>query len=71
MRIGGGAHTIAQYLRAGLIDELHLAYSPVLLGAGEQLFEEVDMRSLGYTCTQFKAGEKATHVVLRRESCLS
>lgn len=67
VRIGGGAHTIQQYLRAGLIDELHIAISPVLLGRGERLFEGLDMRAQGYECVQFVASEKATHVVLRRQ----
>lgn len=65
VRIGGGANTIQQYLREGLIDELHLAIAPVVLGAGERLFEGVDLRALGYECTQFVASEKATHVVLQ------
>lgn len=67
VRIGGGANTIQQYLRAGLIDELHMAIAPVLLGAGERLFEGVDLRTLGYACAEFVASEKATHVVLRRQ----
>jgi dihydrofolate reductase len=67
VRIGGGASTIQQYLRAGLIDELHVAISPVLLGGGERLFEGIDMRALGYECVQSVASEKATHVVLRRK----
>lgn len=66
VRIGGGAHTIQQYLRERLIDELHIAISPVLLGSGERLFEGVDLRALGYQCVEFVASEKATHVVLRR-----
>ena len=66
VRIGGGANTIQQYLRAGLIDELHIAIAPVLLGRGEHLFHGVDLRALGYECTQFAGSEKATHVVLRR-----
>jgi dihydrofolate reductase len=66
VRIGGGPNTIRQYLRAGLIDELHLAIAPIVLGAGERLFEGVDMRVLGYECVQFLASEKAVHVVLRR-----
>ena len=66
VRIGGGANTIQQYLRAGLIDELHVAIAPVLLGQGERLFEGVDLRGLGYECVRFAASEKATHVVLRR-----
>ena len=64
--IGGGPNVIQQYLRAGLIDELHIAISPILLGSGERLFEGVDLRALGYECVQFAATEKATHVVLRR-----
>jgi dihydrofolate reductase len=70
VRIGGGANTIQQYLRAGLIDELHIAISPVLLGGGERLFEGIDMRAAGYECVQFVASEKATHVVLRRNGTL-
>jgi len=67
VRIGGGPHTIRQYLREGLIDELHIAISPVLLGRGEALFEGLDLRSLGYECVESKASEKATHIVLRRK----
>lgn len=67
VRIGGGANTIQQFLREGLIDELHFAISPVLLGRGERLFEGIDMRALGYACVEFAASKKATHVVLRRE----
>ncbi|MBV8656984.1 MAG: dihydrofolate reductase [Burkholderiales bacterium] len=66
VRIGGGPATIRQYLREGLIDELHIAISPVLLGRGESLFEGLDLRALGYQCVEFLASEKATHVVLRR-----
>ena len=66
VRIGGGADTIRQYLHAGLIDELHIAVSPVLLGSGERLFEDVDMRDLGYECVEHAATENATHYVLRR-----
>jgi dihydrofolate reductase len=67
VRIGGGPNTIQQYLRAGLIDELHVAIAPVLLGGGERLFEGVDLRALGYECVQFVGSEKVTHVVLRRQ----
>jgi dihydrofolate reductase len=67
VRIGGGANTIQQYLREGLIDELRVAIAPVLLGRGERLFEGVDLRVLGYECVEFVATEKATHVVLRRQ----
>jgi len=66
VRVGGGPGTIRQYLREGLIDEMHIAISPVLLGRGEALFEGVDMRSMGYECVEFEKSEKATHVVLRR-----
>jgi dihydrofolate reductase len=67
VRIGGGPGTIQQYLREGLIDELHIAISPVLLGRGESLFEGVDLQALGYECVEFVASEKATHIVLRRQ----
>ena len=62
VRIGGGTNTIQQYLRACLIDELHVAIAPVLLGRGEHLFEGVDLRVLGYECVQFAASDKAAHV---------
>jgi dihydrofolate reductase len=67
VRIGGGPETIRQYLREGLIDELHIAISPVLLGRGEALFTGLDLRALGYGCVQSVGTEKATHVVLQRQ----
>lgn len=66
VRIGGGVDTIRQSLRARLVDEMHLAISPVLLGTGERLFDGVDLRALGYACVESAASEAATHVVLRR-----
>ncbi|MGH7654566.1 MAG: dihydrofolate reductase family protein [Gemmatimonadaceae bacterium] len=66
IRIGGGASTIRQYLRAGLIDDLHLAVRPTLLGAGENLFDGIDTRALGYKCTKHVAGERAMHVFLSK-----
>jgi dihydrofolate reductase len=67
VRIGGGANTIRQYLREGILDELHVAIAPVVLGGGERLFEGVDLRASGYACVEFAASDKATHVVLRRQ----
>ena len=67
MRLGGGTATVRQYLGARLVDELHLALRPVLLGAGENLFQGLDLPALGYECEQFVAGERATHVLLRRK----
>jgi len=66
VRLGGGVATIRQYLQAGLVDELHLAMRPVLLGSGEHLFGGLDMRSLGYECHRHVAGERATHLFLQR-----
>jgi dihydrofolate reductase len=66
VRLGGGVATIQQYLRAGLVDELHLALSPVLLGSGESLFSGINMRSLGFRCVEHVAGDKATHILLGR-----
>lgn len=66
VRLGGGVATIRQYLTAGLVDELHLAISPVLLGRGEHLLGGLDLPALGYKCTQQVPGEKATHVVVTK-----
>jgi len=66
VRLGGGLATIRQYLRAALIDELHLAIRPVLLGSGEHLLHGIDMRALGYECEKHIAGERAAHVFLRK-----
>lgn len=71
VRIGGGTGTIRQYLSAGFIDEMHLAVSPTLLGAGEALFQGLDLRALGYTVTESAGSEKALHVIVRRESLSS
>jgi len=68
VRLGGGVSTIRQFLRAGLIDELHLAVRPVLLGTGEHLLHDIDMRALGYECWKSVAGERATHVYLRKRT---
>lgn len=66
IRIGGGAATIRQYLRAGLIDEMHIAISPVLLGRGEPLWEGLDLPALGYEVIESTAGERAIHVRIGR-----
>ena len=68
IRLGGGVATIRQYLQAGLIDELHLAMSPVLLGAGENLFEGIDAAKLGYQCTEHAASPNATHFFITRRA---
>jgi dihydrofolate reductase len=67
VRLGGGASTIREYLRAGLVDELHLAIAPMLLGTGESLLSGIDMRALGYECVEHSPGARAAaHVVLRK-----
>jgi len=68
IRLGGGVATIREYLRAALIDELHLALRPVLLGSGEHLLHDIDLRALGYGCANSVAGERATHVFLRQRA---
>jgi len=68
VKIGGGVSTVRQYLRAGLIDELHFALSPVVLGRGEAMFEGLDLPALGYSVTEAASTELATHVVLGRAS---
>ncbi|MBK8957861.1 MAG: dihydrofolate reductase family protein [Proteobacteria bacterium] len=67
VRLGGGVNVIQQYLRLGLVDELHIAIAPVLLGAGERLFDGVNLPSLGYACTEQAASPLATHVVITRQ----
>jgi dihydrofolate reductase len=66
IRLGGGVSTIRQYLRASLIDELHLAMRPTLLGRGEALLAGIDLPALGYECAEHIAGVRATHLFLRR-----
>jgi dihydrofolate reductase len=66
VRLGGGAASIRQYLTAGLIDEIHLAISPVVLGRGEHLFAGIDMARLGYRCTEHVSSANAMHVVLTK-----
>jgi dihydrofolate reductase len=68
IRIGGGVAVIRQYLQAGLLDELHLALSPILLGAGENLFSGLDLPGLGFVCVESVPGPNATHVTILRRS---
>jgi dihydrofolate reductase len=68
VRLGGGVATIKQYVRARLIDEMHLAIAPILLGSGENLFADIDLPSLGYGCVKHVATPGATHVVIRKVS---
>lgn len=68
IRLGGGVSTIRQFLRAGLLDELHLAMRPVLMGAGEALFADIDLPALGYEAVKHVAGVRATHVYLQRRA---
>jgi dihydrofolate reductase len=66
IKIGGGVDTVRQYLRAGHIDEIHYAVSPVVLGRGEAMFNGIDLRGLGYRVSEHVATELATHIVLSR-----
>lgn len=67
VRIGGGVSTIQQYLRAGVIDEMHLVVSPVLLGAGEKFFGNLDMVKLGFRATRYVMSERVMHVVMEKK----
>lgn len=67
VRLGGGVATVREYLRAGLVDELHLVLRPVLLGAGEHLLGGIDLPALGYACTRHVMGERACHVFLHKQ----
>ena len=66
VRLGGGVSTLRQFLEARLIDELHLAVRPVLLGEGELLFAGLNWSALGYSVEETVPGERATHVFIRK-----
>jgi dihydrofolate reductase len=66
IRVGGGVSTVRQYLEARLLDDLHIALRPVLIGSGESLFAGLDLRALGYTCTRTVTGERATHLFIEK-----
>ncbi len=66
IRIGGGVSTVRQFLQAGYIDELHIAISPIFLGAGEHLFSGIDMDKLGFNQIQKTEGENATHIIITK-----
>jgi dihydrofolate reductase len=68
IRLGGGAATVREYLQAGLIDDLHLALRPLLLGRGEALFAGLDLDALGYECTGMQPGERAVHMSLHKRA---
>lgn len=68
IRVAGGAATIRQYLQAGLIDQLHLAIAPILLGSGEALLTGIDLVKLGYVVSEHIQTAKATHVVLTKQA---
>ena len=67
VRLGGGVSTVRQYLQAGLVDEMHLAISPVLLGSGEALLAGIDLPALGFKVAEHVATQAATHVVMRKD----
>lgn len=66
IRVGGGAETIREYLKAHLIDEMHVAVSAILLGSGESLLAGIDLRALGYTCTKWEPSAKAAHYIIAK-----
>ena len=66
VKVGGGVSTVRQYLQAGLIDEVHFAISPVVLGKGEAMFTGIDLPALGFRVAEHVATEHATHIVLAK-----
>ncbi|MGA9295287.1 MAG: dihydrofolate reductase family protein [Ignavibacteriaceae bacterium] len=68
VRLGGGVNTIRQYLKSQLVDELHLAVSPIILGSGENLFLNLNLISLGYKCTKHISSDKAMHLVIKKST---
>ncbi|MCB1177109.1 MAG: dihydrofolate reductase [Leptospiraceae bacterium] len=67
IRLGGGSNTVRQYLQAKLIDEMHFAINPVLLGGGENLFKDINLIKLGYELSEFVNSGKATHLVFNKK----
>lgn len=67
VRVGGGTSTVRQYLQARLIDDMHLAISPMLLGRGESLFAGIDLPALGYACTEHVSSAAATHLIIAKQ----
>ncbi|WP_342238357.1 dihydrofolate reductase family protein [Inquilinus sp. OTU3971] len=67
VRVGGGVATIHQYLRKRLIDDMHIAVSPLLLGSGESLFAGIDLAALGYACTEQVGSSRATHFTVTKQ----
>lgn len=68
VRLGGGAATVQQYLRAGLLDELHLAIVPILLGSGERLFDHLEEKPLDYSCVELVSSPSVVHARLARNA---
>jgi dihydrofolate reductase len=67
IRLGGGVETVRQYLKEKLIDEMHFAISPIVLGKGENIFSGIDLPSLGYEVTEHKSTDAATHIVITKK----
>jgi dihydrofolate reductase len=68
VRLGGGVSVIREYLKSALVDEMHLAIAPILLGSGEHLLRDIDLVKLGYHCVEHVPSTKATHVVMRKKT---
>ena len=68
VRLGGGVNTIRQYLKAQLVDELHLVVSPIILGSGENLYLNLNLTSLGYKCIKNISSDKAMHLVIKKST---
>jgi dihydrofolate reductase len=66
IRVGGGVNTIRQYLQEALIDEMHIAIAPIILGKGERLFDGIDLPGLGYKCVQTAHSSKAMHTIIAK-----
>lgn len=69
IRLGGGVSTLKQYLRAGLVDNLHITMSPVFLGTGENLFEGLNLSALGYECTAHQSTANTIHLTITKRAC--
>jgi dihydrofolate reductase len=68
VRLGGGVSTMSQYLRAGLVDDMHFVISPALIGSGERLFQDLDLPALGYELKGYTPSPGATHIKIGKRA---
>ncbi|WP_254666612.1 dihydrofolate reductase family protein [Humibacillus sp. DSM 29435] len=66
VRIGGGTGVVRDFLRAGLVDHLHVSITPIVLGRGAWLWDGLRMVDSDFTVTSETAESGTIHVTYRR-----